>query len=93
MVWSPDELRTLVASQPFAGFDPSEYVLEASFFDAPPQSPDTQFLTDLGAIVAALDDRVLCLAIPKEFDGTRSRQWLGGAASERAIAGEPQPSR
>lgn len=51
MVWSPDELRTLVASQPFAGFDPSEYVLEASFFDAPPQWPDTQFLTDLGAIV------------------------------------------
>jgi uncharacterized protein (DUF1697 family) len=79
VLWTPDELRALVADAPFAGFDPAAFILEVTFLYNPPQQPDTSFLIERGGVIARLDDRVLCLAIPREPDASRPVVWTGGA--------------
>jgi uncharacterized protein (DUF1697 family) len=65
MVRTPAELAELVARQPFAAIDVTEYRCEASFLRRPPADPALDRLRGTGCIITYLDEQTLCVATPR----------------------------
>jgi uncharacterized protein (DUF1697 family) len=65
MLRTPDQLRELIAREPFAGVDPEVFHRSVSFFRTVPERRPTEKLDALGAKIVYQDELTLCLAVPK----------------------------